>query len=105
MNHILKGYPWPGNVRELENCIERAVIVAAGRNITEHDLPESIRVHAAIEQKSLIELSIPTLMEDAERSVIEQTLIHTNGDKAKAARLLGIGRKTLYRKLEQYKVS
>lgn len=103
--HILKGYSWPGNVRELENCIERAVIVAAGRNITEHDLPEPIQVHAVIKQKSQIEISIPTLMADAERSLIEQTLIHTNGDKAKAARLLGIGRKTLYRKLDQYKVS
>ncbi|HZS04330.1 MAG TPA: sigma 54-interacting transcriptional regulator [Blastocatellia bacterium] len=100
---ILKGYSWPGNVRELENCIERAVIVAAGRNITEHDLPETIRAHAAIEQTGHLEISIPAQMEDIERAVIEQTLIYTNGDKAKAARLLGIGRKTLYRKLEQYK--
>ncbi|MFN7944454.1 MAG: sigma 54-interacting transcriptional regulator [Blastocatellia bacterium] len=100
---ILKGYDWPGNVRELENCIERAVIVAAGRLITEHDLPEPIRAHASIEQNSLIELSIPTPMDEVERRVIEQTLIHTNGDKARAARLLGIGRKTLYRKLDQYK--
>jgi two-component system response regulator HydG len=101
--NILKGYSWPGNVRELENCIERAVIVAAGRLITEHDLPDTIRAQASVGQSSLIELSIPTPMEDVERRVIEQTLIHTNGDKAKAARLLGIGRKTLYRKLEQYK--
>ncbi|HWQ32297.1 MAG TPA: sigma 54-interacting transcriptional regulator [Blastocatellia bacterium] len=101
--NILKGYSWPGNVRELENCIERAVIVAAGRLITEHDLPDNIRAQASVGQSSLIELSIPTPMEDVERRVIEQTLIHTSGDKAKAARLLGIGRKTLYRKLEQYK--
>ncbi len=101
--HLLKSYPWPGNVRELENCIERAVIVAAGRMVTENDLPESIRIHTSPDQISNIELSIPLKMEDVEQIMITKTLIYTNGDKAKAARLLGIGRKTLYRKLEQYK--
>jgi transcriptional regulator with GAF, ATPase, and Fis domain len=102
---ILKNYPWPGNVRELENCIERAVIVAAGRQISEQDLPESVRAHAAAGQVSRIELSLPLTMEGVEREMIAQTLAFTGGDKAKAARLLGIGRKTLYRKLEQYKNS
>jgi two-component system response regulator HydG len=102
---ILKGYDWPGNVRELENCVERAVIVAAGRAITEHDLPAAVRAHAGAAQNSVIELSIPVSMDEIERRVIEQTLIHTSGDKTRAARLLRIGRKTLYRKLEQYKQS
>jgi transcriptional regulator with GAF, ATPase, and Fis domain len=101
--HILKNYPWPGNVREIENCIERAVIVAAGRTITEKDLPEAIRAHTSPDQMSSVELTIPMNMEEIERVMINKTLIYTNGDKAKAARLLGIGRKTLYRKLEQYK--
>ena len=101
--NLLKTYGWPGNVRELENCIERAVIVAAGRMITEQDLPEAIRFHAASAQTSRIELSVPTSMDEVERTMINQTLVFTKGDKAKAARLLGIGRKTLYRKLEQYK--
>jgi transcriptional regulator with GAF, ATPase, and Fis domain len=100
---LLKGYAWPGNVRELENCIERAVIVAAGRQITEHDLPEAIRSHGIPDQATRLELSIPLTMEEVERLIINQTLLYTNGDKAKAARLLRIGRKTLYRKLEQYK--
>ena len=100
---LLKGYTWPGNVRELENCLERAVIVAAGRTITETDLPEAIRIQAFPGQSSQIELSLPMKMEDVERIVINQTLVHTQGDKAKAARLLGIGRKTLYRKLEEYR--
>ncbi|MBK9312922.1 MAG: sigma 54-interacting transcriptional regulator [Acidobacteria bacterium] len=100
---ILKSYPWPGNVRELENCMERAVIVASGRTITEQDLPESIRSAAAPDQISQIEISIPLSLEEVERLVINRTLVYTNGDKAKAARLLGIGRKTLYRKLEEYK--
>lgn len=100
---LLKSYAWPGNVRELENCIERAVIVAAGRVITEQDLPETIRTHAAPDQISHIELSVPMKMDDVEELMIAKTLTYTKGDKAKAARLLGIGRKTLYRKLEQYK--
>jgi DNA-binding NtrC family response regulator len=101
--HILKSYSWPGNVRELENCMERAVIVAAGRTVTEKDLPEAIRAHTSSDQISNFELTIPMKMEDLEQIIINKTLVYTNGDKAKAARLLGIGRKTLYRKLEQYK--
>lgn len=102
---ILKSYPWPGNVRELENCLERAVIVAAGRQISEQDLPEAVRAHASAGQVSRVEFNLPLTMEDIEREMIAQTLAYTGGDKAKAARLLGIGRKTLYRKLEQYKNS
>jgi Nif-specific regulatory protein len=102
---ILKSYPWPGNVRELENCVERAVIVAAGRTITEQDLPETIRAQVAPDQATNLQLNVPMKMDEVERLMINQTLLYTNGDKAKAARLLGIGRKTLYRKLEQYKSS
>ncbi len=101
---MLKNYSWPGNVRELENCIERAVIVAAGRMITEQDLPEAIRAQVSdLASASHIEIAIPTPMEEVEQMMIEQTLLFTDGDKAKTARLLNIGRKTLYRKLEQYK--
>ena len=101
--HMLKTYPWPGNVRELENCLERAIIVAAGRMITETDLPETIRLHSSPDQLSSFELSIPLKLEDVEKIMINKTLLYTHGDKAKAARLLGIGRKTLYRKLEELK--
>lgn len=101
--YMLKNYSWPGNVRELENCIERAVIVAAGRAISEQDLPETVRAQfAETASASRVEIAVPTPMEEVERQMIVQTLLFTDGDKAKAARLLGIGRKTLYRKLEQY---
>jgi two-component system response regulator HydG len=100
---LLKNYAWPGNVRELENCVERAVIVAAGRQITENDLPEAIRAQSMPDLTTTIELSLPLTMDEVERTVIHHTLLYTNGDKAKAARLLQIGRKTLYRKLDQYK--
>jgi transcriptional regulator with GAF, ATPase, and Fis domain len=110
-------YDWPGNVRELENAIERAVIIASGRQIELEDLPEAIskialqerdrikveRAKAASEGRTTtFEITVPSSMEEIERQAIEATLDYTDGDKSHAARALGIGRKTLYRKLEQY---
>ena len=110
-------YDWPGNVRELENAIERAVIIASGRQIELEDLPEAIskialqerdrikveRAKAASEGRTTtFEITVPSSMEEIERQAIEATLEYTDGDKSHAARALGIGRKTLYRKLEQY---
>jgi len=110
-------YQWPGNVRELENAIERAVIIASGRQIELEDLPEAIskialeerdrikveRAKAASEGRTTtFEVTVPSSMEEIERQAIEATLDYTEGDKSHAARALGIGRKTLYRKLEQY---
>jgi transcriptional regulator with GAF, ATPase, and Fis domain len=110
-------YEWPGNVRELENAIERAVIIASGRQIELEDLPEAIsqmalrerdrvkveRAKAASEGRTTkFEVTVPSSMEEIERQAIEATLDYTAGDKSHAARALGIGRKTLYRKLEQY---
>ncbi|CAN5528864.1 sigma-54-dependent Fis family transcriptional regulator [soil metagenome] len=113
----LVNYNWPGNVRELENAIERAVIIASGRQIELDDLPEAIsrraseadaharheRATAAGEGRSIgIDIELPSAMDEIEKMVIEATLDYTDGDKSQAARLLNIGRKTLYRKLEQY---
>jgi transcriptional regulator with GAF, ATPase, and Fis domain len=116
----LVNYEWHGNVRELENAIERAVIIASGRQIELNDLPEAIskrafetfaqarqeRLRAASEGNSIgIEIELPTAMEEAEKQIIEATLDYAGGDKSRASRLLNIGRKTLYRKLEQYKTT
>ncbi|HEY2960974.1 MAG TPA: helix-turn-helix domain-containing protein, partial [Pyrinomonadaceae bacterium] len=110
-------YEWAGNVRELENAIERAVIIASGRQIELEDLPEAIgkialqdrdrikveRAKAASEGRTTtFEVTVPSSMEEIERLAIEATLDYTAGDKSHAARALGIGRKTLYRKLDQY---
>ena len=110
-------YDWPGNVRELENAIERAVIIASGRQIELEDLPDAIskialqerdrikveRAKAASEGRTTtFQITVPSSMEEIERQAIEATLDYTDGDKSHAARALGIGRKTLYRKLEQY---
>ena len=116
----LISYDWPGNVRELENAIERAVIIASGRQIDLEDLPEAIgnvaaekfavaraeRAQAASEGRSaILELEVPSSMDEIERRAIEATLDYTSGDKTKAARLLAIGRKTIYRKLDQYEAA
>ena len=113
----LVNYEWPGNVRELEKAIERAVIIASGRQIELDDLPEAVsqqafaafaqarqeRARAAGEGRSIgIEIELPSSMDEVEQHVITATLDYTNGDKSRAAKLLNIGRKTLYRKLEQY---
>ena len=113
----LIGYDWPGNVRELENAIERAVIIASGRQIELEDLPAAIgkaasarhaqirveRAKAASEGRTTkLEIDVPSSMDEIERQAIEATLDYTAGDKTRAARLLSIGRKTIYRKLEQY---
>src|SRR5438876_5047520 len=113
----LMSYDWPGNVRELENAIERAVIIASGRQIELDDLPVAVskstlekkarvrgeRAKAANEGRTTsIEIDVPSSMDEIERQVIEATLDYTAGDKTRAARELGIGRKTIYRKLEQY---
>lgn len=111
----LVNYDWPGNVRELENAIERAVIIASGRQIEIDDLPEAIGrsageawAHARHERATAggtgrgIQIPVPSAMDEVEKQVIEATLDYTDGDKSQAARLLNIGRKTLYRKLEQY---
>lgn len=113
-------YEWLGNVRELENAIERAVIIASGRQIELDDLPEAIskkafelnaqarqeRAKAAGEGRSLnLEIEFPATLDEIEKQVIELALDYTAGDKSRAAKLLNIGRKTIYRKLEQFQKS
>jgi len=115
----LVAYDWPGNVRELENAIERAVIVAAGRQIEVSDLPASVGrnafeagAHARLERASAaregnkvgIELDLPSTMDEIEKQVIQATLDYASGDKTRAARLLNIGRRTLYRKIDEYRI-
>jgi two-component system response regulator HydG len=101
----LLAYTWPGNVRELQNAIERAVALARYEEITVDDLPEKIRAyrssHVLIAAEDPSEL-VP--LEEAERRYILRVLESVGGNKTLAARVLGIGRKTLYRKLEQYGV-
>ena len=95
----LMAYDWPGNVRELENAIERAVALGSGPILHVGDLPSNLHYPASERLPEKDEL-LP--LEELERRAILRTLRETGGDKLAAARLLGIGKTTLYRKLKQY---
>ena len=98
----LLAYDWPGNVRELENCLERAVTLGSGPIIRALDLPSGIRSPSRHRATSSDGSVIP--LEEMERQAILRALASTGGDKVLAARMLGIGKTTLYRKLRQYNV-
>jgi DNA-binding NtrC family response regulator len=95
----LIAYDWPGNVRELENAIERAVALGSGPIVHVGDLPSNLQyptTERAPERDEILPL------DELERRAILRTLRETGGDKLSAARMLGIGKTTLYRKLKQY---
>jgi len=96
----LQAYDWPGNVRQLRNVIEGAVVMASGKEISPKNLPESISKSDSPKESLSIRLGTP--MAEIEHEVIRATLTHLGGNRAETARRLGIGRKTLYRKLETY---
>ncbi len=95
----LMAYDWPGNVRELENAVERAVALGSGPILHMGDLPSNLQQGGSDRSLDSDEL---TTLEEMERRAILRALRETNGDKLAAARLLGIGKTTLYRKLKQY---
>ena len=95
----LIAHDWPGNVRELENAIERAVALGSGPILHVADLPSSLQYPTADRVPERDEL-LP--LDELERRAILRTLRQTTGDKLAAARILGIGKTTLYRKLKQY---
>jgi two-component system response regulator HydG len=108
---IFTEYDWPGNVRELENAIERACALSSGPVLHLGDMPTQLqnsRMQApeAVEPIGAVdsEEGILTIAE-LERQAILKTLRQLNGDKLTAARLLGIGKTTLYRKLKEYGIS
>lgn len=92
-------HSWPGNVRELENCIESMVGMADGRILTVDDLPMEIREGSRID----VQDAQPLLTRQARQTIIN-TLAQTHGKIAPAARLLGIGRNTLYRKIKELNI-
>jgi transcriptional regulator with PAS, ATPase and Fis domain len=94
-------YPWPGNIRELRSVIESAVMVSDGDYITISDLPMNLQHYATGRREEIGTKAIRNI-EEGERSVIEEALRQTNGNKAKAAEALGISTRTLYRKLEKF---
>ena len=94
-------YSWPGNVRELRNCIDYAVAVARYDHLTDSDLPDAIK---AKPEQSLTRGDDDMRWDTVERRHIEAVLRSVTGNRAHAARLLGIDRKTLHRKLERMNI-
>ena len=96
---LLYKYDWPGNIRELRNCIESAVVMCGGNEITPEDLPPTV---SASKDVPSITIAVGTTLDDAEKAIICENLAANKGNKSKTADILGIGRKTLHRKLQEY---
>lgn len=103
---MLVNYDWPGNVRELENAVERAIILMTGEHITEKQLPLNItKKYSALDQAPTTGGQIldgTRSLSDLEKEAILATIDASDGNKAEAARRLGITRKTLHNKLKTY---
>ena len=112
----LTKYHWPGNVRELENVLERAINLSRSEEIQIWDLPDYVTgIHSAEEMEHMHSIQNqaaaayttpqPTgSMKDMEKTTILNALVKTAGNMKKTAEILGIGRRTLYRKIEKYEI-
>ncbi|SHG36184.1 sigma-54-dependent transcriptional regulator [Pedobacter caeni] len=94
---LLMRHVWKGNIRELKNVMERVVILADGNTVTANLLPYEF--HADTQEEDSMKMQV------IEKQHINKVLKHTRGNKTETARLLGIGLTTLYRKMEEYKIS
>ena len=97
----LFAYSWPGNIRELKNAIESAVVLARGKYIDKDDLPQHIR-DAGTGTK--VTFDLPITLDEAEKRLILETISFAKGNKTKAAELLGIGRKTITRRMQELRI-
>jgi len=105
-------YDWPGNVREVKNIVERMIVLSSGPQLTLDNIPDDIlhgRGSSSVRQGApggSAEGSEPVgRIDHMERGLIEKTLTEAGGNKSKAAQMLGISRRTLYRKIDEYKLS
>jgi two-component system response regulator HydG len=96
-------YDWPGNVRQLENCMERAVTLTRFDQVTVDDLPEKISKYESTRLSRVdVDAEHMLTLQELEKRYVERVLALTLGNKTQAAKLLGLDRRTLYRKLERY---
>ena len=104
--NLLEKYDYPGNIRELRNTVERMVVLARNNTLDVADIPQSIRdfqpdTHIQIPVRTA-EQSVKLDLDGNERKLIEQALISAGGNRTKAAEILGISRRTLHRRLNEY---
>jgi len=102
---VLMAYPWPGNVRQLRNVVENMVVLAASNRLTVEDLPPEIYRSPADATESQFGSLAGISLEEAEKELIRNTLKMTAGNREQAAAILGIGERTLYRKIKEYGLS
>ncbi len=102
---ILTAYSWPGNVRELENAIESAVAMAEGYLLTPDDLPHRISSNGKSSTLLARARERRMTLQELEKEYIMETLRLTNGNKSRAAEILGFDRRTLHRKLDEYRAA
>ena len=100
--NLLLAYDWPGNVRELRNALEQMVVLARAERLTVRDVPAQIRGSVDVTKISVVRVGMT--VEEAERQLIKQALKETDGNRTKAAKKIGISRRTLHRKLKEYKL-
>src|SRR5204863_7735789 len=100
----LGAHPWPGNVRELENAVEQSLVFASGKSIGVGALPAFLREGTSESTLAVPSgnMSLPEILEDLERQLIQRAYDKTGGVKTETARLLGIKTSALYYKLEKY---
>lgn len=94
-------YSWPGNIRELKNAVESAVVMCTGDEIKMEDLPRALRSQG---EEKVITIPIGITMDEAEKIIIQENLAANKGNKSRTADILGIGRKTVHRKLEELQI-
>jgi DNA-binding NtrC family response regulator len=105
---LMLAYDWPGNVRELENCLDRDCALTSGPTIHTTDLPTTIQNwHIQTQAPAAQQVTPPPTngivpIAEMEKQAILDAIHRLHGDKLEAARLLGIGKTTLYRKLKEY---
>ena len=98
--HLLRAHDWPGNVRELKNCVESMVVLARKPVLDEEDLPPAIRG----QKPAPIGEANPLNLKTAGKELVQKALARAGKNKTAAARLLGISRRTLYRKLGEFSI-
>ena len=98
---LLNAYPWPGNVRELRNVVERMVVMARGKRLSVRDLPPQVR-EQALAARGRPRPGGEFSLEESERTLILKALRASGGNRTRAAEHLGISRRTLHRKLNEY---
>ncbi len=100
---LFRAYNWPGNVRELRNVVESMAVMAHSSRLTRDDIPPNVR--RSVEEAKADGIRVGMKLADAERYMIENTLKELGGNRTKAAKVLGIGLRTLQRKLKSYGVN